>query len=339
MTTVPSIRPIVVGVDGSGSGAPALDWAIDEASRRGLPLHLVHARETTDGMASSFVSAPPSWDDPGWVVRDAREHVASRAPQLVVTSSDELSPASSALVAASQHADTVVVGARGRGAVGTALLGSTSHRVATHAGCPVVVVREAVVHSGALPRVVVVVGVDDSALSAEAVGYAFATASERHLPLTVVHAWSGEELAALEVPAAVADEVWAAAADHQRIQTEESIVGWSEKYPDVTVRITVPRGSPVDALVTESELAELLVLGSRGLGPFRGVLLGSVSEAVLHRAHCPVAVVRPNSQLRPQVQRREAREVGTYGPDRAETLGAQWDSSSYDTASERRSFS
>ena len=337
MTTAPSIRPIVVGVDGSGSGARALDWAIDEASRRGRPLHLVHARETTDSMASSFVSAPPSWDDPEWVVRDAREHVASRAPQLVVTSSDELSPASSALVAASEHADTVVVGARGRGALGTALLGSTSHRVATHAGCPVVVVREAVVPSDASPRVVV--GVDGSALSAEAVGYAFATASERSLPLTVVHAWSGQELAALDVPAAVANEVWAAAADHQRIQTEESIVGWSEKYPDVTVRITVPHGPPVDALVTESELTELLVLGSRGLGPFRGVLLGSVSEAVLHRAHCPVAVVRPNSQLRPQVQRREAREVGTYGPDRAETRGAQWDSSSHDTASERRSFS
>ncbi len=292
MTTVPTLRPIVVGVDGSGPGGHALDWAIDEARRRNLPLHLVHARETSGSMGSSFAVAPLSWDDPEWVVREAREHVVARAPELVVRDDDELSPASSALVAASEHADTVVVGARGRGVIGSALLGSTSLRVATHAGCPVVVVREAVGPTRARPHVVV--GVDGSPLSGEAVGYALATASERHLPLTVVHAWSGESIAALGVAAAVADEVWAAAANHQRILTEESLVGWSEKYPHVRIRVTVPRTSPVEALVAESEQAELLVIGSRGLGPFRGMLLGSVSEAVLHQAHCPVVVVRPN---------------------------------------------
>lgn len=297
MTTVPTTRrPIVVGVDGSACGAPALDWAIDEASRRGLPLHLVHARETSGAMASPLVVARLSWYDPEWVVREAREHVTSRAPEVVVTSDSDLSPASSALVAASQQADTVVVGARGRGPIGTALLGSTSLWVATHAGCAVVVVRAMAWPRTAVPRIVV--GVDGSALSDEAVGYAFTTASERHLPLTVVHAWSGEQIAALGITSALADEVWAAAAHHQSTQTQESILGWTEKYPDVTVRVHVPCSSPVEALVTESYLAELLVLGSRGLGPVRGVLLGSVSEAVLHQAHCPVAVVRPQGHGR-----------------------------------------
>ena len=73
----------------------------------------------------------------------------------------------------------------------------------------------------------------------------------------------------------------------------ESLAGWREKYPDVDVREHVIRALPAEALIGESEGADLLVVGSRGRGGFGGLLLGSVSHTVLQHAHCPVAVVRP----------------------------------------------
>jgi nucleotide-binding universal stress UspA family protein len=72
----------------------------------------------------------------------------------------------------------------------------------------------------------------------------------------------------------------------------EALAGWAEKYPDVEVHKQVVRGHPVEVILEESAGAELLVLGSRGRGGFAGLLLGSVSQGVLHRTPCPVAVVR-----------------------------------------------
>jgi nucleotide-binding universal stress UspA family protein len=73
----------------------------------------------------------------------------------------------------------------------------------------------------------------------------------------------------------------------------ESLAGWREKYPDVDVRQTLVHQEPVKALVDSSPGAALVVVGSRGRGGFRSMLLGSVSHALVHHARCPVAVVRP----------------------------------------------
>jgi nucleotide-binding universal stress UspA family protein len=79
----------------------------------------------------------------------------------------------------------------------------------------------------------------------------------------------------------------------QELITSEAITPWTEKFPDVDVRTQVMQGRPADVLVDASESAKLVVVGSRGRGGFRGLHLGSVSRSVLHRAHCPVAVIRP----------------------------------------------
>jgi nucleotide-binding universal stress UspA family protein len=71
----------------------------------------------------------------------------------------------------------------------------------------------------------------------------------------------------------------------------EALAGWTEKFPDVDVRQVTAHEAPVAALVTASAGAEVVVIGSRGAGGFRALLLGSVGHDVLHRAHCPVAVV------------------------------------------------
>ena len=199
--------------------------------------------------------------------------------------------AAAALVEVSARADTVVVGSRGRGSVGAAVAGSTSLQVAAHASCPVVVVRTLSTATPTLSRVVV--GVDGSPVSSEAIGYAFAQASQREVGLTVVHAWDVEFVEGAIAVASTSD-LWKRLGDEERALTAESVAGWAEKYPDVDVRTHVVRGHPVDVLVSESEGAELVVVGSRGRGGFSGLLMGSVSHGVLHRAQSPVAVVRPH---------------------------------------------
>ena len=63
------------------------------------------------------------------------------------------------------------------------------------------------------------------------------------------------------------------------------------EYPGLSVRLELVEGDPADELVTLAHEAALLVVGTRGLGAFRGMLLGSVSSDVLRAATCPVLVV------------------------------------------------
>jgi hypothetical protein len=65
-------------------------------------------------------------------------------------------------------------------------------------------------------------------------------------------------------------------------------------FPGIDVRTKLVHGHPAQALIDSSAGAELVVVGSRGRGGFAGMLLGSVSQAVLQHAACPVAVIRPH---------------------------------------------
>ncbi|MEP6631875.1 MAG: universal stress protein [Lapillicoccus sp.] len=304
MTSSPAtpLSTIVVGLDGSSHSDQALDWAVAEATARGLPLHLVHARETTVTVWSPMMVVPSDLDNETWVIDGALSRVRAAAPDLQVTTATTTGPASAALENASRGADTLVVGARGRGVVGSILLGSTSLHVAGHAQCPVIVVRTAEPASDPAPHPIlepgraVVVGYDGSPRSADALGYAFAATALRSLPLDVVTCWEPEELATYRLTPTVADEVRAAAAGHHRDLTVAAAAPWREKYPDVEIRIHVTTDHPAFGLVSRSSHAALVVVGSRGLGSVRGPLLGSVSSAVLHGCRCPVAVVRSPSE-------------------------------------------
>lgn len=289
---------IVVGIDGSPSSGHALDWAIEEAVRRHTPLHLVHAMGLDPFVTTAMAKSPEA----GGLEEGAQAHADSDAaldaavarvtdlgPTLTVTT--EVTPGDPAphLIELSRDADTVVVGSRGRGGARSAALGSVSLDVSMHAHCPVATVHEAPRAHAVRPRVVV--GVDGSVQSDRAVEYAFGQASSRGIDLLAVHTWWLEFLdgaMAVTVPSAQ----WERIEQEQRLLLSEALGGWRDKYPDVTVREQVRRAHPVEALVRESYDAELVVVGSRGRGGFTGLMLGSVSHGVLHRAKSPVVVVR-----------------------------------------------
>jgi nucleotide-binding universal stress UspA family protein len=205
-----------------------------------------------------------------------------------VTTSTVVGAPAGQLVHGSRKAHTVVVGNGHHSALGEAILGSTSSQVAAHAQCTVVVVDHA-----RPPRspAAVVVGVDGSQANEAAIAYAFDAAALRHAELVAVHAWR------LEVPDRVglswmSEESLSRIGQQEQALLEEALSGWSRKYPDVVVRRDVSRQHPVDALLAAAKTADLLVVGSRGHGGFAGLILGSVSQGLLHRAHpYPLAVV------------------------------------------------
>ncbi|MEO7268071.1 MAG: universal stress protein [Knoellia sp.] len=283
-------RPVVVGMDSGPESWLALSWAVDEATRRGRPLHLLHARTSPDRAGPSGVDARGERLTPT-ILAAAVARARALTPGIEVTAEVTDQVPVRALAEASSSATCVVVGARGLGALAGTLLGSTSAQLTVQSACPVVVVhRPAEIGEG---HPTVVVGVDGSALSSEAIGYAFARAADRGLPLTVVHACPSRAHGAYVPPWQTDDP--AAAVERERAATAEEVAGWAETFPDVRVRRHVLRGDPASTLVDHSRGAELLVVGSRGFGGMSGRLVGSVSQAVLGRAHCPVAVVQTES--------------------------------------------
>lgn len=135
-------RTIVVGVDGSPDAARALDWAIDEATRRDLPLLLVHGVEVGAAAASPYGTGMvlEQLEEAGRIVLDAAvAHAAERGVR--ADARMEIGSAAHALIEASRGAELMVVGNRGHGGFVGMLLGSVSNAVTHHAHCPVVVLR------------------------------------------------------------------------------------------------------------------------------------------------------------------------------------------------------
>ncbi len=138
----------------------------------------------------------------------------------------------------------------------------------------------------------IVVGIDGSANSARALDWALREAGLRHLPLTVlaVHEvaasfWTGNPMTMPE-DAPEVEKVRKAASD--AVNKAADRVGGPQPE-SVTVRAVA--GIPASELIEASKDADMLVVGSRGGGGFARLLLGSVSNHVVHHAECPVVVV------------------------------------------------
>ena len=292
MSTTVKPYGIVVGVDGSAASDAAVFWAARDAAMRNVPLHLVHMFNT---FVPTFPQIPmPSgvaeWqeDDGRKVLEQAVKIAADAMPtdrKISITSEVKCSPPVPTLVDLSEEAEMIVVGCNGRGAVGRVVLGSVSSGVVHGAKCPVAVIRAEASYVPRSDRAPVLVGIDCSPTSELALAIAFDEASFRGVELTALHAWS--DLAVYQLP-------WVEWASEAERNLAEYLSGWRERYPDVKVNRVVTLDHPGRALIEESESAQLVVVGSHGRGGVTGMLLGSVSNAVVHSVHAPVIVARPS---------------------------------------------
>ena len=181
-------------------------------------------------------------------------------------------------------AELIVMGARGRGRVGELVLGSVSHRVAMHAPCSTLIVKD---REGPVKKVVVAVeGPEDGArIKAWLLAHPFKQA----VHLTIVSV----------VPAIPATDPFTifpvenltAAALGAAEEMVKSLAGKLEgqRY---TIRTQVSVGDPLSTLTAQAHQADLLMIGSHGRQGFERFLLGSISHALLHASPCPILVVR-----------------------------------------------
>jgi nucleotide-binding universal stress UspA family protein len=190
------------------------------------------------------------------------------------------------LVGESASADSMVVGSRGLGGFAGLMIGSVSMGVAGYAGCPVVIVRGS---SGA-QHGRVVVGDDGSPCAQVALAYAAEQARARGVPLHVTYTW---QMPVTPSHPAGFSAVRASSSEQEVRMAAERLSAWREKNRDIEVAGEQVVGHPAEALIKAGETADLVVVGSRGLGGFASAVLGSVSRTVLQHAVCPVAVVRP----------------------------------------------
>jgi nucleotide-binding universal stress UspA family protein len=296
-----------VGVDGSPGSRAALGYALTTAARRGTDLEVL----STYPVVLSWTGGAPVDVPDVDVIRDdtasrTREFVAEvrrdpfvavvpgvhEVPVSVVVTAG---PAAQKLVDRSADANMLVVGSRGRGAVRSALLGSVALHCATHARCPVVVVRPGAVGRPQQSRVVV--GVDGSDRSRAALVAAVGEAGRRGADVVAV--------AAFDIAAYWADLYTMALPSVDQIRADV-LRGAEEMVADVLrtteqpgvpvphVRLELMRGAATDLLVQVAAEADLLVVGSRGRGAMRGLLLGSVALHCVMHAPCPVMVVHPH---------------------------------------------
>ncbi len=270
MTTNVARGRVVVGYEGAPHSEAALEWAVRYAAIHERPLLVVHTADRRS-------------------IDDALERVHASAPTLDIALEMSTGSAHDVLLDASIGANLLVIGSRRRGTLASLVLGSVSVGVSSHAPCPVAVVRPEIDRARFGPFVGrVVVGVDGSEASIGALDFAFDYASTEAKPLAIVHAWGASgvyrDLMTYELRLETAEE--------HELQVAESIAGYAEKYPDVLITQHQDEEDPSRALVTASEDADTLVVGSRGRGDARAVIFGSVSRFVVEHAHCPVIVVR-----------------------------------------------
>lgn len=284
---------VLVGVDGSPASNAAVVWAARDAEIKNLPLTVVHV-VNTDVATWPPMPYPETWgvwqQDEGRkvlaeAVKIAEEAVLTDRKLTVKTDLVHSTPVS-AMIEMSTDAAIVVLGSAGRGAVARLLLGSVSASLVRHARCPVAIIHDEDPLMPHPQRAPVLLGIDGSPASEAATAVAFDEASRRGVELIALHAWN--DLEVVELPGLDWDKVKAEA----EITLAERLAGWQETYPDVKVCRVVVCDRPARQLVARSESAQLVVVGSHGRGALSGMLLGSVSNAVVHSARMPVIVAR-----------------------------------------------
>lgn len=281
---------IVVGAEGTAAGVAAARWALEEGALRGLPVTVVRA--WADPLAYGYGSAMAlttqletfrrAAED---ISRDVLSKAGGPGDDPPATAVAVQGRAAEVLTRFSGNAELVVVGTRSAGALSRGILGSVSASVLHHAHCPVVVVPEPREEPIASRRIVV--GVDHSPSSVHALGWAAEEAELRSCPLVPV---------LVREPAGIGSGTVADSTDLARLEASERaalIAAARKHHPSLAVEPEILSGHAAHALLQLTGPGDLVVLGARGRGGFRSLLLGSTSTAVAEHARCPVVVIRP----------------------------------------------
>ena len=284
----------IVGWDGSPGASAALDWALAQARGTHTKVHLLHAvLAIPPGPYGEVALDQGVYDDIAQAVLAlgidyAKEH----APDVTVTTERAYRGVTGALMDAARPHDVIVLGTRGYGGFMTMIVESSCIQAATHAQVPVVVVhpreKGQPSYASAGP---VVIAIDGTDLSKQAMQFGLMMASLLHREAIVIHTWTLPAVEIVPPSFIAADEAAAIASDQQRIASE-FLAGWRTEFPDVKVTMRVIQGNTAAVLLEAAKTASLVVTGSRGRGEFRGAFLGSTSNALIHHAGCPVAIVR-----------------------------------------------
>jgi len=297
----PEERPpaVVVGVDGSTASGAALAWATDAAARRRAQLRIVHGL----GLPTALGVGPATRRSAGEDAREAAHRLLTESaayarrtrPEVDVATVLGPEAAPAVLLDEAGHEDVVVVGSRGLGGVRAIMLGSVSVRASSRAPCPVVVVPG--VGEPAPLRGRLVVGVDGSEASVRALRFGLGEALLTGAEVLVVSGW---EVPLAADAASLAAEAGSPGEGVFERRCGEMVTGvLAEVVDDRTAHLEISvvreRADPVEALLRAAEDADLVVVGSRGRGGVRGLVMGSVSQGVIHRSRVPVVVLPPHS--------------------------------------------
>lgn len=280
---------VTVGYDGTPDSREAVMWAADEATARRIALRVVSCYPVV------YVGDPIVGYPTAEVYDAARESVESslteigtailrRHPELDATTMVSAPSASGALLADVDANDLLVVGASRHHGAAAFWLGSTPRAVARRSPCPVVVVRGV---AGRGRPTSVVVGVDGSPASDDALRWACDEADLHGVELVVVHAW--------DYPYATVDFEDSQARDLMCVDAArvlEAAVAVARDRSGASVTDVLVEGGAANALLETVRDGDLLVLGSRGRGAVAAGLFGSTVNAVLEQAAVPVVVVR-----------------------------------------------
>lgn len=285
-------RSVVAGIDGSRDSLLAAGWAAREAALRGLPLRLVHAApvaERDDTEPPAAYTRTQAGED---LLRRAEADLAVQHAGAEVTAQQIADEPAPALLGLADRAELLVLGARGEGGFDGLAVGSTALATADAASCPVVIVPAGRDTPGAVPKsdADIALGVDVRRVAEPPLDFAFEAARLRDARLRVVHAWS-LSFAGPWAPLGVPEWDRATWEDEEVQRLSDVLDGRRHMNPEVPVLPDVVLLHPAYALVNASRQAALVVVGRRSGLRTTGRRLGPVAHAVLHHAHCPVAVV------------------------------------------------
>ncbi|MFF5497780.1 universal stress protein [Streptomyces aquilus] len=291
-------RTVVVGVDGSPESLSAANWAAREADLRAAALHVVYAGDQPPYAYVPFAGEsvpPPGADRSAPMLREVEATLTHRHPGLRITTGRVEGQPATALQAAAEEADLLVLGSRRLGGVTGLLLGSVALAVVARSRRPVVLVR-AGEHAEdehlpdafggttmATPFRNVLLGLDLRDPHDAVIEFAFEAAHRRAAPLRVVYGWgaSGSD----------DGDTLDAGLRGESAGLAEVLTPWRDKFPDVEVTGQVVVGAPGSHLADASRDAALVVVGRRSRPASVGPRIGPVTHAVLQHAAAPVAVV------------------------------------------------